>query len=192
METELFQAGVDLTALCISKLSRDTGGDNCVDLFITLQERNGVQNKGSVGDGAKGTAVHTGAAGNTFAVVDPNGHVWVHGDGARLTGLLAGSLLIDNRGERTDACTLTTVNAFAFVNVCVMVFVQGNCVTGTYGMTVMGQAASAEVGHGISAGRALVAGNVKSLNNVRVGAVAADGQFDPLRKNGQFLVGVKF
>ena len=109
-----------------------------------------------------------------------------------MTGLLAGSLLIDNRGERTDACTLTTVNAFAFVNVCVMVFVQGNCVTGTYGMTVMGQAASAEVGHGISAGRALVAGNVKSLNNVRVGAVAADGQFDPLRKNGQFLVGVKF
>ena len=80
----------------------------------------------------------------------------------------------------TDCGALAAVDALGLVNFCVVMGVQNDCVPGTDCLTVVGETAAAEIGDGVAAGGTLVAGDVKGLDNVRMGVVPADCQLDTL------------
>ena len=123
-------------------------------------------------------------------MLDLNGAVGVHGDGAHLTSLLAGALPVDDGGVGTGLGTFAAVDALGLVDVCVLVFVQGDGVLGTDRLTVMGKATTAGVGDPIAVGGTFVTGTANGLHDALLFPVAADRQLHPFGEDGHLLVGV--
>ena len=123
-------------------------------------------------------------------MLDLNGAVGVHGDGAHLTSLLAGAFPVDDGGIGTCLGTLAAVDALGLVDVCVLVLVQGDGVLGTDGLTVVGKAATTGVGDPVAIGGTFVAGAANGLHDALLLPVAAYCQLHPFGEDGHFLVGV--
>ena len=119
-----------------------------------------------------------------------DGAVGVHGDRTHLTSLLAGALPVDDGGVGTGLGTFAAVDALGLVDVCVLIFVQGDGVLGTDRLTVVGKAAAAGVGDPIAVGGTFVTGTANGLDNALLLPVAAHCQLHPFGEDGHLLVGV--
>ena len=93
---------------------------------------------------------------------------------------MAGALAVSDRGIRADLGALTTFNTLAFINMCHMVVVKGNCAAFANILTAVRQTAAAGIRDLITGGGTFVTGDVDYLYYVLAFRVAAHSDFNTL------------
>ena len=99
VESELLQAGYDLTELGIGELAGNGGRDDGINLVFRVvvalfEHVYSVEDERFVRNRAERALIYARAAGNALVVVDSSALLLVtHGDGLDLAGILAGTLV---------------------------------------------------------------------------------------------------
>ena len=193
VETQLLEPGYHLTQLCIGELAGNGGSNHCEHLVILVvialfDHINHIENVGFVRNGAKGTLIHTGTAGNTLIIVNGCRLVLVHMQRLDLTCIFTRTSPAVDGSIGTYLGTGTAIFALGLVNMRNVLIIKGDGAEPAYILASVSQASPAGIGDLISTHRAFIAGNLNDLDHVGIFLIAPHCQLDTLPQNCPLLV----
>ena len=188
MKPEFMYARDHLFDLRVLELRNDGGSDDRVDVEIFVPVRlfenvDHFHDHGLIHDRAEGALIDARAAGNAFIVVDDGLFVLSHGDRLHFARIDARALLVYDRPVRAGLGAFAAFDALAFIHDRLVV----DDLDGVFRadlLTAVHDAAAAGGRDEYAADRALVAGDIDHLDDVRIVLVPAQRKFDALLHDG--------
>ena len=170
MEAQVAQRLLYLSERGILKLGCNCRSNDCHGIVTAmirlLNQVDGIDNIGIIHYCAKGALAHTGAAVDTFIIVDFRLLLVVHLNCANLAGTLTGTDIFGNRAIGTCLCTASAMDALIRINFRLAVLALGDGTLRAGLHAAMCQTATAGIADGITVNRAFIAGNINDLNHV--------------------------
>ena len=192
MEAELLYAGDYLLYSRVLELADNCRRNQRVDLVLCVVLRffeniDCIEHQRLVGNRAERALIHARAACDALVVVDAGFFVLVHRNRTHFAADHARTMLADYRAVWASLSALAALDALLLVDD--RLFVDNrNRASRADVLTTMNDAASARGGDENAVNRALVAGNVDDLDDVRIILVAAERELNTLLKYRAFLV----
>ena len=146
-----------------------------------------IQDKRLVHNRSKRTLIYTGAALNTFVVVDLCLHIIIDADGIRLTCIHTRTGMLYDRAVGTYRYTASALNTFGFINVSLAVY-NRNCLLGTCIHTMVRDTSTAGLSNLHTCHRTFVTRDGHNLDNIGIGLISAHCHFQSLIHNGTLFI----